>query len=111
MGIMLSQLFKTDKHAHVSVSEGLKRRGDIALNTLLAEFGHIKGHNAFEPQIVDILILEDKKEALSLIKMLKEKEKRCNKINVKACADGRKQRRYISKNEVASPAIQLESLV
>ena len=39
------------------------------------------------------------------------KEKRDGKIKAKACADGRKQRKYISKDEVSSSTIQLESLI
>ena len=33
------------------------------------------------------------------------------KIKGRACADGRKQRRYISKEETSSPTIQIESLI
>ena len=39
------------------------------------------------------------------------KEKRDGVIKARACADGHKQRRYISKEEVVSPTIQLESLI
>ena len=39
------------------------------------------------------------------------KEKRVRVIKARACADGRKQRRYISKEKVAPPTIQLESLI
>ena len=39
------------------------------------------------------------------------KEKRSGDIKARACANGRKQRRYLSKEEVASPTIQLESLI
>ena len=37
------------------------------------------------------------------------KEKRNGKIKGRACADGRKQRRYINKEDVSSPTVQLES--
>ena len=50
-----------------------------------------------------------KREALNLITMIKEK--RSGTIKARACADGRKQRRYIAKEDVASPTIQLESLI
>jgi len=45
---------------------------------------------------------------LSLITLVKKK--RCGKIKGRACADGRKQRRYIKKEEAAAPTLQLESL-
>ena len=46
---------------------------------------------------------------LNIITMIKEK--RDGKIKARACADGRKQRRYIPKEEATSPTIQLESLI
>ena len=39
------------------------------------------------------------------------KEKRDGKITGRAYADGRKQRRYINKDDVSSPTVQLESLM
>ena len=39
------------------------------------------------------------------------KEKSSGTIKARACADGRGQRRYIAKEDVASPTIQLESLI
>ena len=47
---------------------------------------------------------------LQNLKVLHQR-KRVGVIKAKACADGRKQRRYISKEEVASPTIQSESLI
>ena len=37
--------------------------------------------------------------------------KKCENIKARACADGRKQRRCISKEEVASPTVQLDILI
>ena len=39
------------------------------------------------------------------------KKKRDESIKGRACADGRKQRLYIPKEEVTSPTVQLESLI
>ena len=39
------------------------------------------------------------------------KQKRDGKIKGRACADGRKQRRYIKRDKVSSPTVQLESLM
>ena len=39
------------------------------------------------------------------------KENKDGVIKARACVDGHKQRRYISKEEVVSPTIQLESLI
>lgn len=39
------------------------------------------------------------------------KQKRCGKIKGRACADGRKQRKYITKEQSTSPTMHLESLL
>ena len=39
------------------------------------------------------------------------KKKRCGTLKARACADGRKQRKYITKEEAASPTIQTTSLM
>ena len=52
---------------------------------------------------------DDKRNALNLITMIKEK--RDGKIKGRACADEYKQCRYIAKDEVSSPTIQMESLM
>ena len=47
--------------------------------------------------------MDVRKEALNLITMIKEK--RDGRVKARACADGRKQRKYISKEEVSSPTM------
>ena len=79
------------------------------MEALLSEFGQIHKYDTFDPQYMDKLPAEAKREALSLITMIKEK--RDGKVKARACADGRKQRRYISKEDVASPTMRLESLI
>ena len=49
MGIIMAQVSGIDKHAHVSVNEGVKRHGSEALHALLSEFGQIHKHDTFEP--------------------------------------------------------------
>ena len=39
------------------------------------------------------------------------KEKRCGKIKARACADGRKHRKHLKKDDVSSPTVQQESLI
>ena len=109
MNIIMLQITKDDKYAQVLVKEGLKKHGDKALEALLKEFGKLHKYDTFDPQYMDKLTPEMKKEALSLITIIKEK--RIGIIKARACADGRKQRRYIGKENVASPTIQLKSLI
>ena len=51
----------------------------------------------------------EKKKALNLLTMLKEKQD--GRLKSRAVADGRKQRMYIKKEDVASPTVKLESLI
>ena len=105
----MAHVAKSDKHAQVSVNKGIKRHGDKALETLLSEFGQLQNHNTFDPQHMQYLPIEVRKEALNLITMIKEKMD--GKVKARSCADGIKQRTYTSKEEVSSPTMQPESLI
>ena len=63
----------------------------------------------FKPKRAEELSVSQRNNALNLITMIKEKHD--GKIKGRACADGRKQRQYISKDEVSSPTVKLESLM
>jgi hypothetical protein len=39
------------------------------------------------------------------------KEKRCSTMKGRGCADGRRQREYMSKQETSSPTITIEALI
>ena len=71
VGTIFSQIAKHDKYAQMSVSKGMKRHGEKALEALLSEFGQIHGHDTFLPQMVDTLTPKQNKEALQLITMIK----------------------------------------
>ena len=103
MNILMLQLGKDGKYAQVSVKEGLKRHGTKALMVLLKKFGQLHKYDTFDPRIMDNLSFEKRKEALNIITMVEEK--RDGTIKARACADGRDQRRYIPKEEGASPTI------
>ena len=65
--------------------------------------------DVFEARDGNELTYDEKKNALNLITMVKEI--RDGKIYGRAFADVRKQRKYITKEELSSPTIQLESLM
>ena len=50
MDIIMLQVTKDDKHAQVSVPEGIRRHGDKALDALLKEFGQVHKYDTFDPQ-------------------------------------------------------------
>ena len=109
VGSLFTQLSKVDKYAQVSVNEGIRRHGDKAVAAVLAEFSQLNDKGVFRPRKINELNTRQRSEALNLITMVKEK--RDGKIKGRACADGRKQRRYINRDEVSSPTVQLESLM
>ena len=73
------------------------------MEALLSEFGQIHKYDTFDPQHIDDLPKDVRREALNLITMIIEK--RDGRIKARACADGRKQRRYMSKEDVSSPTM------
>ena len=104
-----TQMAKDDRYAQVPVSEGIKRHGEKAIMAVLKEYAQLNDKDVFKACDGNKLTYDEKKSALNLITMVREK--RDGKIKGRACADGRKQRRYITKEEVSSPTIQLESLM
>ena len=76
---------------------------------MLSQFSQLNDKGIFKPCKVDELSRSQKADASNLITMVKEK--RDGKIKGRACADGRKQRRYINRDDVSSPTVQLESLM
>ena len=105
----MTQMSKIDKYPQVSVSDGIKCHGNKAVATVLAEFSQLNNRVVFKACNARELTKSEKREALNLITMVKQK--RDGKIKGRACADGRKQRRYINKDQVSSPTVQLESLM
>ena len=109
VGTMMVQLKDNDEHAQVSVKEGIKRHGAKAIAAVLKEYTQLHDKDVFDPEDATLLTEEAKKAALNLLTMVKKK--RDESIKGRACADGRKQRLYIPKEEVTSPTVQLESLI
>ena len=62
-----------------------------------------------EPLHGNQLTRKEKSAALQYLMFLKQK--RCGKIKGRGCADGRKQRLYMDKDEVSSPTISTEALL
>ena len=62
----------------------------------------------FIPVMTTELTRKQKREALRIVSLIKKK--RCGKIKARIYADGRKRRKYVEKESVASPTVHLESL-
>ena len=98
-----------EKHDQVSVEEGIRRYGQAAIQAVLSEYAQLDDKKIFKPRYAHTLTVSQRKGALNLITMVKQKL--CGKIKGRACADGRKQRSYVPREDATSPTLQLESLL
>lgn len=109
MKITMAQIASSSKHDQVSVEEGIRRYRNKAIEAALMEYTQLNDKNVFRPRLASELTSKQKAAALNLITMVKLK--RCGKIKGRAYADGRKQRKYITKEQSTPPTTHLESLL
>ena len=76
---------------------------------MLSELKQLHERMVMEPQDPNKLTRAEKKAALQYLMFLKKK--RCGKIKGRGCADGRKQRSYLNKDDVSAPMVATESLL
>ena len=92
-----------------TINKGIKKFGDQAINSLEKEIGQIHFRNATKPIKFKNLTQEQKKQVIDSLIFLTEK--RDGLIKSRLCADGRKQRNWLSKVDTSSPTAALESLL
>ena len=92
----------------MSAKKGIHNHGNKAIQCILKEFTQLYGKKVVGHLNPDTLSLEEKMKVLREITLIKEK--RCGRLNDRTCADGHKQRPYISKEESASPTVSAEDL-
>jgi hypothetical protein len=92
-----------------SMKAGIKKFGDRGVDAAYAEMEQLHLRDTFKPVLPSGLNREEQKQALESLLFLKEK--RDGKLKGRACADGRKQRAYIPKEEAASPTVSLEAVL
>ena len=85
---------------------GLKKFGKKAENAVNKEFFQLNAYDCVEPR--SDLTAEQRRKALEYIMTIKKK--RNGTIKGRGCADGRKQRAYLIKDEVSSPTVSLDTL-
>ena len=109
--------FKNDKFqefvihfimAQLSINQGLQAFGKRGEEAVQKELKQIHDLNAYKPLVASKLTSEEKKNAVPSLMFLTEKQ--YGKIKARKCADGRKQREYINKQDAASPTISLDSI-
>eukprot|EP00957_Ditylum_brightwellii_P196404 14964730-Ditylum_brightwellii.AAC.1 len=91
------------------VSKGLKVFGDEGKNAVLNELKQLHDRMVLDPKEPEKLTHEEKKMSLQYLMFLTKK--RCGRIKSRGCADGRKQRSYIPKDDASAPTVAIESLM
>jgi Reverse transcriptase (RNA-dependent DNA polymerase) len=91
-----------------SVKKGLRVFGDAGTAAVANELQQLHDLEVIVPVDPATLSATDKQGALQYLMFLKEK--RCGKIKGRGCADGRKQRVYLSKADTSSPTVAIESV-
>lgn len=92
----------------MSMKKGLKEFGEAGVDAVRKEMQQLHDRKVMAAKKPTELTHEQKKEALAYLMFLKRK--RCGKIKGRGCADGRKQRAYISREEASSPTVSTEAV-
>ena len=92
----------------MSLKAGLQTFGDDGMKAVEKEMHQRHDHNMMTPVHKQCLTPEQRKEALAYLMFLKRKH--CGKIKECRCADGRKQRVYITKEESTAQTVSREGV-
>ena len=92
----------------MSMKKGIKLFGDKGVAAVKKEIQQLHDRGVLRAVHKSDLTWDQIKEALGYLMFLKRK--RCGKIKGRGCADGRKQRSYINKEQSASPTVASESV-
>ena len=92
----------------MSMKKGLQMFGEGGYAAVKEEMQQLHDRQVMQPVRRKDLTPEQKREALGYLMFLKKK--RCGKIKGRGCADGRKQRAYITKEQSTSPTISTEAV-
>ena len=91
------------------VGKGLRLFGSRGETAVIKELSQLHMRDVLEPQRSEELTPSEKAAALAYLMFLKEKK--TGEIKGRGCADGRKQREYMSKEENSAPTVSIESVV
>jgi hypothetical protein len=82
-----------------TIKKGIKMFGDAGVDAVLKEMKQLHDRKVLEPRSPSQLSERERHQALHYLMFLKKK--RCGKIKGCGCADGCKQREYLSKEDVS----------
>ena len=92
----------------ISLKPDLRTFGNGGMKAVEKEMCHLHGRDVIMPVHKHCLTPKQRKEALAYLIFLKCKH--CGKIKGCGCADGRKQRAYIAKEESTAPTVSTEAV-
>ena len=98
----------SEETGQISMRKGLKVFGKPGYAVVKKEMQQLHDRKVMQPVDQKDLSPSQKKEALGYLRFLKRK--RCGAIKGRGCADGRKQRAYITKEELTSSTISTETV-
>jgi hypothetical protein len=87
-----------------TIDRGLKIFGEAGTHAvLLQELKQLHDRKVVEPKTFHDLTCQERSDPLRYLMFLKEK--RCGHIKGRGCADGRKQREYLTREDTGSPTV------
>ena len=92
--------------AQMSMKKGIQMFGKDGVSAIKKEMQQLHDCKVMAAKHSSDLTPEQKKQALAYLMFLKCK--RCGKIKGRGCADGRKQRAYVAREDAASPTVATE---
>jgi len=99
---------------HMLAKTGLRKHGETAEKALMKEFMQLMDMNVMDPQRADELTAKQKREALGMINMIKEKRGHTPEdqdLIGCACTDGRPQKPKYTKEETASQSVSMDAFM
>ena len=92
----------------MSMNKGIKTFGQAGVDAVKKEMKQLHERKVMEAKKPTELSPKQRREALGYLMFLKRK--RCGTVKGRGCADGRPQRKYISKEESTSPTVSTEAV-
>jgi hypothetical protein len=89
-----------------NIHRGIKEFGNDGVIAVLWELQQLHDRGVLRPVEASSLSYEDRQSALAHLMFLKQK--RDGRIKGRGCADGRKQRKIINKEDASSPTVSIE---
>jgi len=95
-------------HTQHNIHQGLKLFGKAGEDAITTELKQLHQRQVLEPMHCHALTDREKGDALPYLMFLKKKH--TGQIKGRGCADGRRQRIYMQKEDTSSPTVAIESL-